>query len=105
MVGDTDTDSVLFCGVSWQKKVYQINRSKASSPELILLVEIPRGLLQCCIIKVCYCAQIAAHVAAEILGYLCYTDRKRNSRVLYKNYGAVCVLLLISRFDENDRFT
>jgi hypothetical protein len=52
-------------------ELYQINRAKSSSPQLVFLVEILGGLLESDVVEVGDGAQVAAHVAAEVLGHLC----------------------------------
>jgi hypothetical protein len=54
--------------------MYQINRPKTSSAELVFLVEVPRGLLQCRIVEVCNRPEVSTHIAAEVLRYLCYVN-------------------------------
>lgn len=62
--------------------MYQVNRPKTSSAKLVFLVEVPGGLLQCSIVKVCNRAEISTHIAAEVLGHLCLPTKKNGRAVL-----------------------
>jgi hypothetical protein len=59
-------------------EMYQVNRPKTSSAKLVFLVEVPRGLLQCSVIKVSNRPEVSTHIAAEVLGHVCYAKKNKN---------------------------
>jgi hypothetical protein len=54
---------------------YQINGPKASSAKLVLLVEVPGGLLQRSVVEVGDRPEVSAHVAAEVLRNIWYNSQ------------------------------
>lgn len=85
-------------------KMYQVNRPKTSSAKLVFLVEVPGGLLQCSIVKVCNRAEISTHIAAEVLGHLCLPTRNGRA-VLEIWYQEEYEIIHSERLKGHDLFT